>query len=338
MNTTTPEKPPDKEALKREYEKVCPKYEKLARNLKQALETFLKDAGIDVLDVDYRIKDFESFHDKIQRKAYKSPFQEIEDICGLRIICYYPSDLERISDILKKEFDVKDLVDKADILEPDRFGYRSLHFILTVKKGWLEAPDYRGLENLKAEVQVRTILMHAWADIEHKLAYKKKEHVPNQLKRKLYQLSALFEIADEQFDSLRKEKEEYIEHLVSEDAKKSGRFDVNQPMNIDTLQAFLDFYVPDRNKSIEYTRDLLDEIIEYKVSIRELVEAFERVKDILPYAEIETFEKSGRRWTQVGMVREILDLTNDSYWSERDLPPHYTAIVDKWRKKLSERN
>lgn len=335
-----PKKQFDKEAVRREYRENYPRYERLARNLKQAFGTFLDDAGIDVLDVVYRIKDFDSFWGKIQRKGYRDPFQEMEDICGLRIMCYYPSDLEKISRIINSEFDVKESIDKAELLEPDRFGYRSLHFVVTVKKDWLKAPNYRGLGGLKAEVQVRTILMHAWADIEHKLAYKKTEHIPDQFKRKLYQLSALFEVADEQFDSLRKEKEEYIEQLISEEARKSGRFDVNQEMNLDSLQAFLDFYFPDRIRHIGDISYLLDEIMNSNVSFRDLVEGFEKVKDILPLIEREVFkqfkDKKKARWAQGGIVREILDLTNDDYWQLRQtgLPKSVVQRKKKWRAKI----
>lgn len=334
-----PKNPPDKEALRREYNEVRLKYERLARNLHRDLKSFLDDAKIDVVDVVYRIKDFGSFWDKIQRKDYKDPLREIEDICGIRIICFYSSDLEKISRIINTEFNVEETIDTADLLKPAEFGYRSLHFITTVKGDWLKAPSYRGLGGLKAEVQVRTILMHAWAGIGHKLAYKKEEHVPDQFKRKLYQLSALFEIADEQFDTLRKEKEEYRENLVSKDY-----FDASQPMNLDSLQAFLDFYFPDRKKILPGTRDLLDEIMKYKVSIKELVETYERVKEILPSMELELFtkreRKEGGRWVQVGIVRMILWLTNDYYWKDqlKRVPKYMVKSVEKWRAKLSGQN
>lgn len=337
-----PDKEFDKEALRTKYKESSPKYERLARNLRQAFETFLHDAGIEVLDVVYRVKDFNSFWDKIQRKGYKDPFQEMEDICGLRIICYYPSDLERIAQIIDTEFNVSESINKTTLLEPDRFGYRSLHFVLTVKKDWLKAPNYRGLNGLKAEVQVRTILSHAWADIEHKLAYKKTEHVPDRFKRKLSQLSALFEVADEQFDILRKEREEYTKRLVSEEVVESGRFDVNQEMNLDSLQAFLDFYFPDRKKSIGWTSDLLDEIIKLNVSFGDLVKGFEKTKDILPLIDDEEAEllglRKGFRTAQVGVVRTILDLTNDEYLKTHRMPKEVRQVRKMWRAKLSERN
>jgi len=334
--------------LRTQYTTACQKYEDLAKNLKQALEIFLNDAGIDVLDVHYRIKDFESFVEKMQRKGYKDPFQDTEDICGLRIICYYHSDLDRISSLINREFNVLESVDKEDLLGTDEFGYRSIHFIVTVKNEWLSAPNYRGLDGLKAEIQARTVLMHAWADIQHKLAYKKKEYVPKKLERKLSRLSAIFEEADEQLDSLQKEREEYREDLLSEDAKRRGRFDVTQPMNIDSLQAFLDFYFWDREKYAESTSHLLDRIMKYGISIRDLVDAYERVRDVLPNMEKEYFEAiepvtvSGkvirRKWTQVQAVEKILSVTQDNYWRDirKRVREFYLRYVEKWRDKLSK--
>ena len=160
MPKKMPEKKLDKESFRKEYPPICQKHERLAKNLKEALEIFLNNAGIAVLNIPHRIKEFESFWDKTQRKGYKDPFKETEDICGLRIICYYPSDLDTISNLINSEFDVIESVDKADLLEPEKFGYRSTHFIVTVKKEWLNAPNYRSLGGIKAEIQVRTILMH----------------------------------------------------------------------------------------------------------------------------------------------------------------------------------
>lgn len=153
------------------FSRLESKYDKLGSNLVPAIELFLKENNIGFLSINYRLKDKTSFLEKIERKNYERPFEQIEDICGIRIICYYQSDVNMISDIIRKELDVLESQDKEDLLNSDQFGYRSTHFIVKIKSNWLEAPNYRGLENLKAEIQVRTILMHAWAEIEHKLAY-----------------------------------------------------------------------------------------------------------------------------------------------------------------------
>lgn len=193
----------DEDILSSEYKEIIPSYEKLGRNLQEDFQTLLDSASLDVHLIDYRTKTIESFIDKIKRKGYKDPFQETEDFCGVRIICFYQSDMKKISQLIHSEFDVKEYSNKAVSFELDKFGYRTDSFILTIKKDWLKTPTYRGLDDLKAEVQVRTILMHAWANLSHELAYKKKEYLHKEYLRKLNQLSALFEMADDEFDILR---------------------------------------------------------------------------------------------------------------------------------------
>ncbi len=71
---------------------------------------------------------------KYNEKKYNLPFEQIEDICGIRIICYYQSDITKICDIINTEFDVIESQDKEDLLESNEFGYRSFHFIVKLKK------------------------------------------------------------------------------------------------------------------------------------------------------------------------------------------------------------
>ncbi len=160
----------DKSLISERYKGFLSSYEKLGLNLTQALELILKENEISFLSITYRIKNIQSFIGKIERKSYENPFEEVEDICGLRIICYYQSDVEKIKEIVKRELIVLENENKEDKLKFDQFGYRSMHFIIQVPNQWLSTPNYRGLEKLKSELQVRTVLMHAWAEIEHKLA------------------------------------------------------------------------------------------------------------------------------------------------------------------------
>ncbi|MFJ8365871.1 GTP pyrophosphokinase family protein [Bacillus cereus] len=299
----------------KDFEKHCEKYSDLGKNLQHALTLLLKEADITCLDVDYRIKDYDSFLDKIDRKGYQNPLEENEDFCGMRIICYFPSDIEKIGEVINKEFDVHHYEDKSD-KEIDRFGYRSYHFVVSIKEEWLSSPNFRNLRNVKAEIQVRTILMHAWADIEHKLQYKKKEHIPKIIQRKFYQLSALFELADEQFEILKDKKEEVYKKSLSE---RLIDFDTQQEMNADTLQAFLDLNCGDRVKKDQYTAILLDELIKYKITFDDLVSTLEKFsKEEIEEIERETFGlkyDEDHRWAQVGLIRVLLQIVNDKYWS-----------------------
>ena len=222
------------------------------------------------------------------------------------------------------------------MLEADQFGYRSTHFIVKIKSEWLKAPNYRNLENLKAEIQIRTVLMHAWAEIEHKLAYKKKSHIPDIFRRKFSRLSAKLEEADKQFEKLRKEVASYKEDVVEIAKNESNEFS-DVELNLDSLQAFLDTIAPNRAKSVHQTSELLDELIEYNISLRELIETYERVKDYLPKMEKDDFGlRLGQvNYAQSGLIRTMLDLTNDEYF-ERELPVAVRERVLKWRKDVQQ--
>ena len=329
----------DKNSVRREFDQVSPHFEALGKNLKEALYGFLKADKIDFLDVYYRTKQFEDFFEKIDRKEYDDPFTQMPDICGVRVICYYPIDLAKIRGIIVREFNVLESIDKTVLSEPDRFGYRSDHYVVTVKDKWSHAPNYRGLEGLKAEIQVRTILMHAWADIEHKLAYKKKEHIPQQFRRRLSQISALLEVADERFESLKKDREQLRSHLILEDKHGGDKFDLDQPINLDTLQAFLDIHFPDRDATPKRTLALLDELTKSSISFSEILQAFHRVEPHL--AGIEKDFIPGSRWQQTGIVRAILDVTSDKFWTVRRRRAFesnsWGRAVSKWRDTLKDK-
>ncbi|MDR2954221.1 MAG: hypothetical protein LBV43_03985 [Prevotella sp.] len=329
----------EREDLLKQYKNDNESYCRLGGNLVYALTKFLNDKKISYHSVTHRIKEFDSFFEKIDRKKYDNPFDEIEDFCGLRIICYYPHDLKRIGDFIHDEFDVLESIDKTANLDPDRFGYRSNHYIVKIKKEWANAPNYRDLEEFKAEIQVRTILMHAWADIEHKLAYKKQEQVPTEFRRKLYQLSALLEIADSQFQDLKNEKEDLKKSLVKE---KEGEtvFDFSTELNLDSLQTYLDFAFPDRERDKEVTAQLLDEFIKYKISLEEFDKMRIKTEKLLPEIELDLFKNNPNgKLMQVGYARVILDLNCDSYLEGR-LKKYSNSmwlnLVEKYRDKLKK--
>ncbi|MGN0355704.1 MAG: GTP pyrophosphokinase family protein [Muricoprocola sp.] len=118
-----------------------------------------------------RIKSPESILEKLNRKNL--PFaldslEEMYDIAGVRVICSFVDDIYMLADCLLKQDDIRLIKKKDYIANPKENGYRSLHLIV-------EIPIF--LENekrlMKVEVQLRTIAMEFWANLEHKLRYKK---------------------------------------------------------------------------------------------------------------------------------------------------------------------
>lgn len=302
--------------LRTEYENKINQYNSLGKNVVESIRILLHLAKIKNLSIYFRVKDVDSFLEKTERKSYEKPFQETEDICGIRIVCYYQKDIAKIEQIIKNEFDIIDSFNKETDLEYNEFGYRSHHLIASVKKEWEKTPNFRGLSKLKFELQIRTVLMHAWAEIEHNLAYKSKLQTPKQFRRKLHRISAKLEEADEQFEELKNESEEYQNQLLTEAKNNKLVTKKNMELNIDSLQAFMDSNFPKRIKGIDATGKLLNQMVEYNISLSDLKNAWDKIKPYFKEMEKEYLgEINGRysKWSQAGIARFILDLTDENY-------------------------
>ena len=329
--------PPDKEPLREEYQQLNADYERLEDELKDDLKLSLEQGGIRVLSIESRVKDFDSFWGKVKRKRCENPLEDIQDICGLRVICYYPSDLDPVSELIQDEFKIIEFEDKAESLKTQEFGYRSRHFIVAPMDYSLQTVAYRGLDGLKAEIQVRTIFDHAWAELSHELDYKKEERAPKRFQRPLHQLGAMLENLDDQFDKLHREKREY-HRTLSEEAKRSGVFDPDQELNVDTLQALLDFRFEDKVRNPKLTSNLLSVLNSLDMSMGELLKALDSVEDIVPLVQADLSKELGSWYaTQAATVLIALALANDQYWQESApyMSREEKRRIGKWRATLS---
>ena len=198
-----------------DYGRVHIDYLRFTTKLESLLGDILKARNIGYHLIESRTKDPQSFREKILRgsKSYRDPLKEITDLSGLRIITYYQDDAALIGKAIESEFEV----DSANSIQHSpaeaEFGYRSAHYVVHLKNSRTELVEWVGLDSLRAEIQVRTVLQHAWAAISHKLQYKRDNDVPTQLRRKLFRLSALFELADDEFVSLRDASGKLVEQI-----------------------------------------------------------------------------------------------------------------------------
>ncbi len=145
----------------------------------------------------------------------------------------YKSDFAEIENIIENEFQVIEKVDKLQNQGSNKFGYGAVHYLVRLGKK-ASGARYDDLKDLLCEIQVKTVLQDAWSIIDHHLIYKQESDVPTPLKRKLNALSGQFELADDQFDQIRLEREQYLKSL-----KGKSEGDLNQEINYDTLYAFL---------------------------------------------------------------------------------------------------
>ncbi|MPQ57480.1 GTP pyrophosphokinase family protein [Duganella sp. FT27W] len=257
--------------LRIEYDKRLPTYIRASNNIQDAIALLIKEKGIAYLAVLSRVKSFESFKEKIEKKRYDSPFSQATDFVGIRVILYFPKDVILVREILSEEFNILESSDKSDLLKSNEFGYRSHHLLLRTPGSWLSTPNYRGLGDVTVEVQIRTILMHAWAEIEHKLQYKSNVQVPSDLQRKLFLLSAKVEEADDQFQNLVADVNAY-RHEIAIKVSSEGKFDSALDLNLDTLKEFLLFFYPESETHDAMTQNLFDDIVKYNITLPQLVD------------------------------------------------------------------
>ena len=223
-----------------EYRRERPKFEDLTIKLRDLIDSLLASEKIDIVQLDYRTKTVESFGEKLVRKKekYINPLSDVTDLVGLRIITYYVEDLTRVGRLLKKEFsiDANRSIDKRIGLDPSQFGYMSVHYIMSVSPERAAFPEWKTFAGILFEVQVRTALQHAWAAVDHKLNYKSTEEAPAELRRRLFRLSALFELADDQFSELRRAASE----VATEYSNAVQMGDLHLSIDAVSLEAYLE--------------------------------------------------------------------------------------------------
>jgi ppGpp synthetase/RelA/SpoT-type nucleotidyltranferase len=180
--------------------------------------SILDDAGINYLTVTGRAKSVSSFATKAARldrgrPRYRKPLEEITDQIGIRVITYVESDVQAVVDLLGDQVVVHDDRDMGqETAEEGRFGYASRHLLVGLDPAGAVQPDYDLLPGRQAQVQIRTVLQHAWAEFEHDIRYKgtiPAEHV-SEFDRRFTLAAGLLELADREFSAIRERLREGV--------------------------------------------------------------------------------------------------------------------------------
>lgn len=229
-----------------QYQAVRPRYAEYAQELANLLNRAFASRQIRVVTVQARAKDVNQFGIKAAKPSddnphlpkYPEPLTEIEDMAGIRIITYLLMDIETVERVVHDLFDVHDRSNKGEMLEhSDRFGYQSVHYIVSVTDERLKALELPQFSGMKAEIQIRTILQHAWAEIEHDIQYKPIDVLPHSIRRRFAALAGMLEIADREFQAIQNDDEQ-----LRRDARQSVQEDRLDEVEItpDALKAYLD--------------------------------------------------------------------------------------------------
>lgn len=193
-------------SIVREFDDNIECFSRFTFKLEGLVSEIIAAADIRAHSVTSRTKDRASFLRKLRGRAEKyARLTDMTDICGIRIITYFEDDVDKVASAIENEFDIDraNSVDKRALLDPDRFGYLSLHYVVSLPSRRADLLEYRRFAGFKAEIQVRSILQHAWAEIEHDLGYKTALGVPQSIRREFSRLAGLLEIADVQFSGIR---------------------------------------------------------------------------------------------------------------------------------------
>ena len=267
-----------------------PIYKSFAGKVQELIYSILKANGITPHSVTFREKSPSSLMEKIQRegKSYENPLSEITDLAGVRIITYFISDVDKIVPLLEKEFNIdkENSVDKRKVTDPARFGYASVHLIAKLNIERIKLAEYSSYKDLKCEIQVRTILQHAWAEIEHDISYKSSEEIPFELRRKFASLAGLLEVGDREFEQLRNEQVKVRQHI--EETIKSDKLDV--PINLDSLT----FYIKTFHKEINFRSNTIGRFVRMLNELK--VDNLQQLNDILKQDAIRSADIESQRY------------------------------------------
>jgi ppGpp synthetase/RelA/SpoT-type nucleotidyltranferase len=286
---------PPANQLVQEYTALRPTYEAFTGNIEHLIGTLLSASGIEFLRIETRTKSLNSFRDKIERPEKGLKYRMVEDITdlsGVRIIAYYLADVRAICNIIEQNFlvDTKNSVDKTMSLDPDRFGYLSVHFIVSYSKERQNLAENIAFKGLKVEVQVRTVLQHGWAVLDRRLRYNNEQDIPKEVRRKLFRVSALLEIADENFSEI----DQTVSALRAgyEHAIKSGN--LNQEINLDSLEVFMT-QSPSVSKLVETARNSYNimELLKEDFSNPSLLNSISNLVKAVYIANLTTARRTG---------------------------------------------
>lgn len=198
---------PNKREIKEKYDIQRPFYEEALSAMEERVKAAVEASGVHPV-LKYRVKEFSSYYSKLLRLLERSTVEgrptpyPINDLIALRIICPFLDDLKTVESMLSARFTVVEIERKGAERSYMEFGYDSIHVLVSIPDDVKAAIP--GLDLSICEIQIRTILQEAWAEVEHELVYKAKfDPKDDPMRRKLAAMNANLSLSDLIFQDIR---------------------------------------------------------------------------------------------------------------------------------------
>lgn len=222
----------------KKYDKMLPIYREAVEAIKEIFDKEIENKEYRFQSTNFRIKTKESLSKKISDKGRKyQRLSDITDIVGVRIVTFMEDQVDIVAEKIKGFFvvDEKNTIDKRKALDPRSFGYMSLHYVVSFP---LEE-KYKKFKGIRFEIQIRSLLQHTWATIEHDLGYKSRIGIPDELIRSFSRVASLLELADKEFVNIKKDLLKY-EGKVHDSMKMGKNMPSDSPLNNITIRYFME--------------------------------------------------------------------------------------------------
>lgn len=299
------------------YKQNYSTFKSLAATVDSIVRQVLDQKGINYHSITNRPKEIDRYREKASKEKYDDPRSQIMDMAGVRIITYIDSDAKKVKDIIEELFEIipEYSKDKAQDLGTDRMGYRSIHCVCKLGNDRLALQENKIYENLLFEIQIRTILQHAWAEFEHNRNYKFKGVLPDETKRRLAIVAGNLELMDWTFESISRDIDDYTAKVMEK--TKSG------DLNTQITSASLSVYLPQKfskllekgllkpNNDEEYDIKMVSELSDVGII------TLEQLDKAIPKDIIEMSIKYNLATTYLGLVRDVMIISNIATYFEK---------------------